>query len=578
MSGNKGCWLRRGFPPPLGLLLGILGPFAASGPVRAITGWPLGVSLAAALLLTLPLAVGCWRGTCRASWRRSLPWCLAMAATSGVVLVCLCSRSFHGLVVLASSGIPDAGNHVAHQRYFVERAPNDYAGFVSLYAFVEWLKRIARLDDFFAFAVATHAAILIYACAGLAAAATIGEPADRLRRRVICIGAALGWAIATLWVALPLLHYHQAQGFFPPLFALIPLLGLWFADGLCRPRGLRLGALVLFVVLYRYSYGLNLAGLLLALALVLLLEARGPSARLTRVFCLGGTLVLIGAAAFSAHRLRAIFFIAGPFLPYDVKLVLAGQALMVLTLLLACSWRPMTSILRGSGLGRWVRLPALFAGINAGFMLWVKQPPRGTDYYYLKTNLHPLLLLLAASVVAVAALAAGLLELRSKGATRLQLAGAAALLSALVGSLLLMSRGFAVYWPSFRERAIGRPPYRLLKPLADLDAAYRIRRILTARGARFGGYLTSYYPTFIFMNTSFGFRNGGISFYWGAPPALRPGYCVFWEGGSAQSRLEASSPQQGRCDELSRDPRKVCVGYHPAWDPGAIRTLCWICP
>lgn len=575
-------WLRRGFVRPFGWLFVALAPFALSGAARAATGCGLGVGLALALVLTT-LAVSPWLRTGarpRRTRRQSLALGAAMIATAALVFGALYVRAFGGLVVLASSGIPDAGNHVLHQHLFVSRLPQDYEGFVALYAVVEWLKRIARCDDFTAFAVTTYVAMCAYAVAGLAAAATALERVAGQRRAfAVGLAAAFAWSLAVAALLLPFLHYHHAQGFFPPIFGVLALLALWFADALVRPAALRWAALAALVGVYRFTYGLNLPDLLLACAVLVAADGWRGRSRGVRVAALAAALALLAAAVHGVRLLETVFHKQGPFDPYDRPALVAAEWLVALALAGACVWPASARLVRGSGIARWVRLPVLLAAINAAFLTLVPPPARGADYYYFKTSLHPLLLVMAASVVLVAALAAGLADAeRASARTRQALAAAAATAVALAATLVLLGRSFAVYWPTFRERLLGAPPYRLLKPVADRGAWRRIERVLGEHHAQFGGYLTSYYPTFNFMNSSLGYWNGGIDFYWGAPPAERPGYCVFWEGGPSESRLEAVFPQQRTCDRLSRDPRHTCVGYHPTWDPARIRTLCWLCP
>ena len=64
-------------------------------------------------------------------------------------------------------------------------------------------------------------------------------------------------------------------GFWAQLFGLVPMMCLWLADALVRPRLLRLLSLLGCVVLYRYTYGLNLADVCAAVCGVLVCEAVG---------------------------------------------------------------------------------------------------------------------------------------------------------------------------------------------------------------------------------------------------------------------------------------------------------------
>jgi hypothetical protein len=232
-------------------------------------------------------------------------------------------------------------------------------------------------------------------------------------------------------------------------------------------------------------------------------------------------------------------------------------------------------LVAGSGIARWTRLPILLALVNALLMAGI-HPKRGEDYYYLKTNLHPLLLLASAGSVAVAVVAAALVQ-RRVGSGRRAHVSALALFVGIAFASATLSYGFRAYWPSLRERAVGRPPYLTLQPVADAQAWLRIMRVLDQHKARFGGYLTSYYPTFMFMNEMLDYPNTNIAFYWGAPPDESSGHCVFWEGGPSQQWLEDGFPQRWRCDALARDRAHACVSYHPSWNPQGMRTLCWVC-
>lgn len=572
---------RTGFPRPLIAFLIVLAPFAWSGPVRATTGLPIGYALLCAVVATSIAVVLVLRARrpmevpAAGRWRLSV----AMAVPAGLALTLLYNRHFGGAVVLASSGIPDAGNHVMEQHLFVSSSPSAYLGFVSLYGVVEWLKRFARCDDFQAFMIATYAPIGVYFAVGVAAAGTTLERfGAHPCVRTAGILSSLVWSLALVPVALPQLHYHHAQGFFPPIFGLIPLVALWMSDAMLRSAIGRLIAYCVLIALYRYTYGLNLPELLIASALLRALDAWEAPTLTVRSLLAVIAIVTLAIAWRAIQLLRTEFAHPGPFDAYDVRLVLMGQWLLIVSLLVVC-FSPLTRpLLSGSGIKRWVRLPILFATLNALFMTFAERPPSGPDYYFLKTNLHPLLLVLASSVVVVAALASGAAAQHGTTAWRASWGRCLAGVAALACASVLVGVGFGRYWPSFVQRAFASPPYSLLKPLSDRYASRRIPRVLAEHHAKFGGYLTSYYPIFNFMNASFDYWNGGITFYLGAPAAERPGYCVFWEGGPPESRIEPIFRHSSTCERLSRDPRRTCVGYHPMWNPAGNRTLCWICP
>lgn len=576
----RGARLRQGFPAWLAWLLLAITPLCLSGPLRALTSLPLARCLPLALIVTLVCAAPFLsRPRLPVDWRRSIGLAALLLLLALAGFGALFNRYYRGAVVLSSSGIPDAGNHVLSEHRFVTDSPAIYNGFVSLLGFVEWVKRIARTDDYWGFIVATYAAMLIYLVMGLAAAATVLQR-FATRPRAYRIGLVAGFvsSLAVALVALPFLHYHHAQGFFPPIFGLLPLVGLWIADAMVRTVLWRWFALAVLLVLYRFTYGLNLPDLLAAFAILLVADAWTAPGWLLKAALALLSVAAIGAAIHAARALQPVFLTPGPFLPYDVHTVLVAQWLAIAVIAIAALSPLMRGALAGSGVKRWVRLPLMLAALNAAFMTLVPKPSPMNDYYYLKTNFHAILLLLAASVVLVTALVSGMVDRWSERPRLPRLVSGGIVTVALALALLELGRGFAVYWPSFAQRAFGSPPFTLLQPLVDRGAWKRIDRVLAQHRARFGGYITSYYPTFNFMNASFDYWNGGISFYYGWPPAERPGYCVFWEGGAPESRLESVFPQQPLVDRLSREPQRTCVGYRPSWKADGIRTLCWLCP
>ncbi len=150
-----------------------------------------------------------------------------------------------------------------------------------------------------------------------------------------------------------------------------------------------------------------------------------------------------------------------PFDAYDVRLVTLGEAIFIVVLAAVSCWGRVRALIAGCGLARWLRIPLILATLNAIVLSVVKLPP-GEDYYLLKTNLHPLALPLAASVVAVAALAAAIADARAARTSVVGRRTALALLVVMALALVVVARGFRVYWPSFVERAVGRPPFKTL--------------------------------------------------------------------------------------------------------------------
>jgi hypothetical protein len=573
-------WLRDGVPRPLIALTAILSPLCWSGPLRTLTAWPLSVTLLLGLGLTLGLVAILWPSLARPR-PRSWAWTASFVAIALLVPLLLYDRWFGGLTVIVDG---DSGMHVFMRDDFVRRNPDEYAGFVSFYALTWWIERLGA-NAYVSFALAFYAAALAYAVAPLVAASVVLAPPSPVKSERAGLAVAVAaTALLLYFVALPLFHYHQSEGFFAQVFAIAVLMGLWLADATVRPARLRLALLGAGVVAYRYSYALTLGDLLIAIALVCLVDTRQLSSRLWGRLAVVTLAAALGLAAFMCYRaLTPLWHKEGWITEPDRPRALIAQWLLVATFAAALGWPWARRRVAGRGLGRWLRLPIALGLVNALMLTWLAIRPPPTHYYATKYSLHALWLLGAAAVPLLVALAAGPATptgpatpagAPASGRARF----AAVVLAALtIGSGVLVTRSIAVYRPGFLERAFGRPPFSVLKPLADLGAWSRIDRVLLREHKQFGGYLTTWYPMMNFMNAAFGYFNGGIHFYWGRPAVEAPGYCVFWEGGAPASWLEASFPQDGRRARWERDPAKQCVSYHAHWKPELTRTLCWRC-
>lgn len=574
MTARLGAWWRHVTEAPAILKPGgrtvawlvlLAAPLFWSGPVRVVTGLGLWSAAALALVPTALAGLLLWRT------RAAEPpvWPLARIAVAALpaawALFLLYSRWFGGLPLIVDG---DSGTHVAARDTFAASNPHEYNGFITFHTLTWWIERVRR-HAFVSFALVYYLAVAATAALPpLAASATLDRlpPARRRAGLAVAVGATV---LLVYFLFAPLLHYHQAEGFFPHVWT-VPLLLIWFADGMLRPRALRVATLLLGVIAYRYSYGLNLGDLLLAAAALCLFELRGAGAR-ARAILPVLSLGLAAAGVYAHLRLRPVFALDGWIIPHDHRQVLLGQALLVAALVSLPASRPARAALDGSDLSRWLRLPILFGAMNAIVCARLLLAPPLHAYYQMKYSLHAVILLGAATVVALTVVVG---HWPAGKAARLALA--LPLLLALVG-LTVTVRGFAAYRPSFLERAFGRPPFRQLHPLADLGAWPRIERVLRDHRAKFGGYLVTFYPLMSFMNAAFGYYNDGIHFYYGRPAIEAPGHCTFWEGGTAANWLEPDFPQRGRRATWDRDPEKACIGYPAHWNPQIHRTLCWRC-
>ncbi len=529
--------------------------------VRVWTGLSYGWAAVATGLSLAPLLLYARR------LRRPAPeaWRAALLGLSVGLLGAwvLYNRSFLGTVAI--SGTPDAGHHARNLLEFLDVQPRVYGDSVLLYGFVAWFRALPHAGLYVGFTVAfyaTVAALLAFIVEDAARfAATDLGPRGRL---AALVGAAFLVSAAAYGVVLVQLHYYHAEGFYPQIYGLLVLLVVWTLDVRMEERPRKLFALAFGVLVFRHTYGLNLPDLLLALALVLAWDRAWRATWTRRVLRAGAVLVLIATAWRCVMLIAPYYLNWGPFVPYDLRALLVAE--LALVVLLAAAF------VRGDeATRRRVRLPLVFAAINATFLLVAKQPERGPDYYYLKTYFQPFLLALLASVgVVLRPLAAAL--------DRGRLAGSA-LVTAVLYAVAIAAGTYAtrMWRDTFAARAWGAPPGSHLWPLVDMQAQVRIDRVLEAHRARFGGYLTSYYPTMNFMNAAMGYWNGGIAFYYGRAPDESPGHCVFWEGGPVSEHLEPDYPQLARVRALDATTDHECTSYAPRWAPSTRRTLCWRC-
>jgi MFS family permease len=482
-----------------------------------------------------------------------------------VVLV-MYKRAFAGMMTYVGA---DGGVHAYQYDLFTHDWYDIYEGFDTMYAFVYWMRTLVRANLFWAFTIALYTAFAF----GAAIPATITVAAvDRYeRKRAFIAGTIAGMAalVTVSWfVVLPLDAYHQTDGFWAHVFGIIPLFAIWMADAVVDSATLRVLGVTVGVVVYRFTYGLNLPDLVAVVALWLLIEAfafRG----VCRWCAIAAAAGAAPVAILLYRRLLPIFGNWGWFVDYDVPRALRGEliAIAVLAIGLVVAALARRRVLRA------LRFPLLFGIISTIAFVRIAKLPPATQYYFLKYNLHAVLLTAAGAAVAVAIVAAEIAD-RARVAA---IAAAALGLTLFAWSTRTWQIAFRRYQPMFHERVFGTPPWKELRPLADLGAWTRIEKILAHEHKLFGGYITANWSMFNFMNAALGYYNGGRQFWEHRAPRQDPGYCVFWEGGVPYWPNDDSGYQLKRARELlEADSDKQCVSYRAHWERRQ-RTLCHRC-
>jgi hypothetical protein len=535
-------------------------PAAAAGPLRAIfaIGLPRAFVIGGALTA---LAVAFFARSLRprAPSAEAVAQNAVVAVLAIVALYWVYARAFDGLECIRGPDghlSADAGFHMTTYHHFVNAAPNAYSGFVSLYGVWNAIERVTG-DLTTAARVTWVLGVIVVAVvpAMIAFAASAGlERRARIAGGVTCLVAGL---VVQRWLVLPLEAFHHGSGFWPHVFALVPLFCLWLADAVVQPPLSRVAALCVAAILYRFSYGLNLPDLLATLALVLALEALGRLRRPLRAAFAVAAIAVAVAAAQAYAVLRPVLDRPGWIVDNDLALVFRGEAWGLAALVCALAWprdgEP------GGTLARSLRVPILFTASNLFFMYAIERHPPSTDYYVDKHSFHAVVLLASAFVV-LASLVAARLARRLAWRAVVVAVGCAALVAV---SQLRLRAGFASYQPMFAELLAGRPPFQYLNPWVDPEAVARIRRVLAqSPGKKFGGYLAPFWPMTIFTNSLYDI---GDKIFWARPHAEPArGTCVFWEG-HHEPDLDVSA-------------NKKCVTYYERWsEPGTRREFCWRC-
>lgn len=549
-------WLRDGWPRSV-LVLFVALPLVVAGPVRFILGVPMAWAFALATLLSFAVVY-----TFAPACRRTLPRGRALGANLVLVSVALFAaelpynRHFHGLanyVDPAGFMSVDGGYHIQNYWEFVRRSSNVYGGFVALYSFWDALRHLGSRHLLVALNISFIFGRIVAATAPCIVAFAVLQ---RLARRrsgwiagaVACLGSTI---VVQYVVALPEETFQLMGGFWPHLFGLVAAMGLWLADAMVRPRLLRLLALLGCVALYRYTYGLNLADVSIAVGAVLVCEALGGDAAAwwARALTLAGAVAAALAARFCYRLLTPIFADSGWIVEHDVMAAWRGQLFVLGALALAMLPAP-GGVLRGSGIVRALRLPLFFGLGNALFVVMIHRLPPATFYYFDKYDFHATTLVASGAVV-LATVAAVLVVERRDAATLMRVVALVALVTLGLGRV---RTAFAPYQEGFREQVFGRELKRS-HPWLLPAAVARMQRILDQRGKAFGGYVGKHYAMHIFTNALF--DHGDRDWFHDPVVSQKPGQCFFWDPDGRYPALDSTPDQE--CYQFVQQP----WGHYP---------------
>lgn len=560
----------------------LLVPFLA-GTLRTVSGCSLTLALAlgAASALFLFVFSFALAGQNSEEHLPALPVVLFSSAGFLLFLRLFYHPYLYGMV---SVGGGDAGNHVQFLHEFVSRSPHAYNSFVNFYSCVQTLKWLLGLDDFEAFRLIFYSEALILIVIIFSALVSAAEEKNTWRSQfTLLLLFSVLLAYPALHVIFPIMHYLQADGFYPQLFGLIPLFGMWLVYGVVTAPTVRIAAFFLLIVISRYTYGLNLGDLVMTAAAILALEAFCSFKRPFSNWLFLSVFPLIFAALYIYKSLFIIYPMQGATVPVSVEMVLMGTALLLASLLFALqSGTPTAIFTRLIFFSFSFSLSALLPQLLA-LALGLQK-----TYYLYKYNIYSSVLL---SVTALTA--ASVLVQHQFGSTPLTFFDVSRFVFRKFGLLLpmgvglfLLGNAYEPYYVTFKERIRRERTLVNIQPLVDRGAWEFINQVLASRQKSFGGFIpTPSWPLSRFMNSSFGFylpvapHNQALAFYPGLKLRFQDGRCVFWN--SAESDIRAlnsltDNEASPLFDSLSSKFEKEIGTYLVPWSdtPKKITAVC----
>lgn len=432
---------------------------------------------------------------------------------------------------LVSTGGGDVGDHVFYISRLERDAAAQYNSLIVFHSFAWWWKRLTGGDYYSTFAVLFWSATTLLVAALVSR--SFAEVVPYLRPREVksgLLGIAAVLAVALLpfeMILLPVLHILQGEGYYPQLWGLLPLVAAWLLYSVLeKPIG-RAIALGLALIVYRYTYTLNLGEFVFTSAVLLACEFSRylPRHRLQR-WAIFGCLVL---GVLASYRIFSTLLVllrnGGATKPTEVWYVIAATASMGAALAFDVGRAPTASVRSRSA-----SFVALFALISAAVQATYLCFGLPEFYYFYKFGIHPLWIAAAAVTVHLPATLLRIWQI-SRGRNRAQLPSAAVGALLAIAGVGLATTGVATFRPSYQERSSSALPPVNLVVFYEPEAASIIEQVLRDTSLRFGGYITR--PAWAlsgFMNASLGmphrFRE---PYYRSGKVRTKPGHCVFWD-------------------------------------------------
>ncbi len=540
------------------LLVSLLfGAFFAA-PVRYVAGIPLTVSFCSAAFIGIIICLSFFRRVRTGFDGFAL---LRITASALVLFYYSVQRLYHpGFLGFPNLGCADGGNHLMYQRLFLGEEPHVYAGLVSLYGFTTIVESLLNLRAFEAFRFSFYFS-LFFLLMSAAITADLLIPALSSRSRA--------WMLYGVWIVLslvtlettvlPALHYFQGDGFWPQIFGLLPLfLAVGFYVSSADPM-VRILALLIWGVLLRFSYGLNLSEYLVTAGVLIFLEYRSADHKRKRQAGFFAIFACLALAVYSIWKLTGVFTIPGEIRRLDfVSAALALALVALFGMLFFLHRRRLASSRCNAAEGRLVTFLLVYnLSTLAVFFALTAAARFEIQYYAYKFFFTGIILncLCVPALIVSYSCSDGV-----SGSKGLFFGRATVLL--LILALLPAHRFIAPVYSSYRARATRSSGCSKFTPLTDLEGEKLIERITTERNKKFGGVLVENFAMYHFMNRSLGFPSTH-ELYKTRPLDPAPGNCVFWRKGLRREHFRLANAKGAikQLRELQAEPGIESVHY-----------------
>jgi hypothetical protein len=485
----------------------------------------------------------------------------------------------------------DIGNHLLIYQKFVQPGGHrQYAGFVSMYSVMHWYRVLFASamsvgpSYWHALRFAHYAFLLVLP---VASALVVYPVLARIRDGIqACIAALLCLPLqlsALGFLLFPVVAYYQAEGFYSQIAGLYPLVFGWLCFGLIEHAGARFAICCLWLVVQRFSYGLNMGDLLLTLAYLWAWEARAIQPRVLRwaawafvpVSCYGAYVVL--------RKLWRLRFASGYFIEYPEAWVIGSMLGMGLLLLVAASFFKQRGVELSAASERLWRYAGVNAWVSGVIMLLYLASGAPPEYYFQKYSLYASVLLALAAVGPLSTLVAHLVTEGPRWLLKLDN------LELSLGTLSLASLtlfgalcGYRVYQPLASERWHHNTPSAVLYSNYEPEIQAFIEKTLREKKSRFGGYYDTFWPRMFTHNALYFFFSHARDHYFNYDFLIGQqmfsedrGECIFVTGTPAEY-LPGTNTEMGRQLRRLYNARDTCNTYQPAWSNAAL-TVCAAC-